>query len=162
MNKSIGVISDTHISNSKEHINPEVFTILNGVSAIFHSGDITHDSVLQDLETIAPVYAVGGNMDPPDIQQALPKSLTVELFGKIFGIIHGWGSHYGLIDKVKSHFHGQKLDCIVFGHSHEATIHREDNILFFNPGSLRNPKGFRTLGILELTRKAINPKIIKF
>ena len=56
----IGLISDTH-----GLVRPEVFEALQGVSRIFHAGDVGPPDVLIELATIAPVQAVWGNTDAP-------------------------------------------------------------------------------------------------
>src|SRR5690349_10915944 len=57
----IGLVSDTHgmIRNS-------MLDALAGVSQILHAGDVGGRDVLDALETIAPVQAVYGNVDPLD------------------------------------------------------------------------------------------------
>ena len=56
----IGLISDTH-----GLVRPEVFAALDGVSRIFHAGDVGPPEVLIELATIAPIQAVWGNTDAP-------------------------------------------------------------------------------------------------
>ena len=54
----IGILSDT-----PGYLNNRVHTLLNEVDEIIHAGDIGNDDILVELETIAPVTAVRGNMD---------------------------------------------------------------------------------------------------
>ena len=54
----IGIISDTH-----DFLRPEAVSILSGVDAIFHAGDISSQGILDQLQAMAPVYAVRGNAD---------------------------------------------------------------------------------------------------
>ena len=54
----LGIISDTH-----DLLRPEVLAALTGVDAILHAGDINSQQILDQLQTIAPVYAVRGNAD---------------------------------------------------------------------------------------------------
>ena len=56
----IGVISDTH-----NFLDPQIPELFAGVSHILHAGDIGLPRVLTQLESIAPVTAVGGNTDDP-------------------------------------------------------------------------------------------------
>ena len=54
----VGVISDTH-----GLLRPEAIAALQGVDAILHGGDIGPEQILTDLERIAPVTAIRGNVD---------------------------------------------------------------------------------------------------
>jgi len=164
----LGVISDTHVasfgirkvaSHLIQRVNvdeDELYKLLKphfqGVKAVLHCGDIVDRSVLDMLENFGEVYAVAGNMDPYSIRAQIPEQRIVE-FGKFkIGMIHGWGSPEGLSTRVRQKFAGEKLDCIVFGHSHQPYDRVEGGILMFNPGSATDrrfaPK--RTIGILHL------------
>jgi uncharacterized protein len=167
----VGVISDTHLADSgvrklatqiiqKISVDNETLKGLfephfRGVSAILHAGDLVNLSVLSMLENFGKVYAVSGNMDPAPVCEKLPQQRVVELGKFRIGLIHGWGSPHGLSEKVREKFAGEKLDCIVFGHSHQAYDQVEDGVLMFNPGSPTDrrfaPK--RTIGILHLEDK---------
>ena len=105
------------------------------------------------------VLAVSGNMDGHLVTQTLPTKRVIELEGFRIGLIHGWGAPQGLEDRIRNEF--ERVDCIVFGHSHRPTNHVEDGILFFNPGSAG--KGWRssgTVGIITVD-KEIEGRIIE-
>src|SRR5712692_8588346 len=61
MSRTIGVISDTHIPHFKQ-LPQAVWQHFAGVELIIHAGDLSVLSVIRDLETIAPVVAVQGNI----------------------------------------------------------------------------------------------------
>ena len=52
----VGLLSDTHIPVAPI-LYPEILDALRGVDVILHAGDIVLSRVLDELETIAPVYA---------------------------------------------------------------------------------------------------------
>lgn len=54
----IGVISDTH-----GLLRPEVVNVLRDCEVILHGGDFATEDILDELNQIAPVYAVRGNND---------------------------------------------------------------------------------------------------
>ena len=54
----IGILSDTH-----GLLRPEVMAALSGCEAILHGGDINRQAIIDELERIAPVYAVRGSID---------------------------------------------------------------------------------------------------
>lgn len=157
----IGVISDTHIPVSKKEIPDKVIELLKGVELIIHAGDIVEMTVIDELSRIAPVEAVAGNMDSYDIHQVLPEQKIVEVGGFKIGITHtgGYGNtaHLRALDA----FYEKDVDCIVFGHSHQAFNAVHEGILLFNPGSPTVKRfSLRTsLGFLELG-KTITGKIV--
>ena len=54
----IGVISDTH-----GLLRPEAEQALQGVDLIVHAGDVVKPEILARLKSIAPVFAVRGNVN---------------------------------------------------------------------------------------------------
>ena len=152
-----GVLSDTHMMAPDDEWLEAVNRAFKGLDAILHAGDITNLSV---LDALAPtrVLAVAGNMDSGAAAMTLPVSRIIEAEGKKIGLIHGWGAKEGLEDKVRSHF--DRVDCIVFGHSHRPTNYKKGGVLFFNPGSARPGGGAPTAGILTVD-KEISGSIIE-
>jgi len=65
----IGVISDTH-----GLLRPEVAPALAGVERILHLGDVGKISILTELEKIAPVTAIRGNVDRDGTCSELPET----------------------------------------------------------------------------------------
>ena len=80
--KTIGLISDTH-----GLLRPEVLDNLQGCGAILHGGDINKQIVLDQLNQIAPTYAVRGNADK-EWAENIPVSLDLSLFGLHIFITH--------------------------------------------------------------------------
>ncbi|MDB5059859.1 MAG: YfcE family phosphodiesterase, partial [Chloroflexi bacterium] len=85
----IGVLADTHLRSRKPSIPAAVLRGLQGVDLILHAGDICCASVLKLLGDIAPVVAVHGNVDPPDLQSALPADRVVNCDNVCIGLTHG-------------------------------------------------------------------------
>ncbi|MBI3736903.1 metallophosphoesterase family protein, partial [Candidatus Sumerlaeota bacterium] len=80
----IGVISDTH-----GLLRPDVFEIFRGVDLILHAGDIEGDDLLAELETIAPVQAVSGNVDFPTREGLRPMTRRIETPAGRIAMTHG-------------------------------------------------------------------------
>ena len=155
----IGVISDTHLRGYDESFKQIIELHFSGVDAIFHAGDLVDTEVLEMFPGW-DVKAVCGNMDII-LTDKLPAQLEFELEGIRFGLIHGWGSPSGLRKKLRQRFGA--IDCLVYGHTHQAYNQIEDGVLYFNPGS---PSGMRgpflnqkTIGILEINN-GISGRII--
>lgn len=74
----IGIISDTH-----GLVRPEVYEAFEGVDLILHAGDIGSLDVIIELEPVAPVRAVVGNIDV-DLGQRFKKKCPLKLKGGPF------------------------------------------------------------------------------
>ncbi len=102
---------------------------------ILHAGDFVITDVVDALEEIAPTFGVLGNMDPFGQSERFPRRRIVEAGGFRIGLTHGDGAPKGLMERVQTHFPAEKLDAIVFGHSHKALNRVHEGILMVNPGS---------------------------
>ncbi|MBW1708286.1 MAG: metallophosphoesterase family protein [Deltaproteobacteria bacterium] len=154
----IGVMSDTHLRQITDELKKVVERLFSDTDIILHAGDIVSPVVLQYLKT-ANVIAVSGNMDHYETSQALPYKRIIEAGPFKIGLIHGWGSPYGLAQKLRKEF--DKIDCLVFGHSHQPLNSWVGSELYFNPGSMtlgkRDQK--RSVGTLHIN-KTIQGEII--
>ena len=166
---TLGVLADTHIPDRVPHLNPQVIQCFHdaGVAAILHAGDVSVPRLLEELEKVAPVYAVRGNRDIFYLRN-LPLQIQLTFDGVSIGMAHGHGtfSRY-MIDKIHLSVYGRlverylkrmlqtfpDVDVIVFGHLHEPiNLHLEGKLLF-NPGSTSFPWPRRdpaTFGLLHL------------
>lgn len=156
------VISDTHIPASCDALPNILLEKIKGAGLIIHAGDCTELSVIDELEKIAPVEAVVGNMDSNMVRRRFPVKRIIELGSFKAGIAHGHGSPDRLVDYVKALFKEDELDCIIYGHSHIPKIDYIDGILYFCPGSPTEKvfAPYNSFGILEVDEK-ITPTIIR-
>lgn len=120
MGYRIGVISDTH-----GLLRDEVKEQLQGCDMIFHAGDINCSSVIEELNQIAPTYAVRGNADK-EWAQELPQTQTITNIGIRVFMIH---------NKKQMEDHTDSYDLIIYGHSHKYEEKAADGITWLNPGS---------------------------
>ncbi len=157
----IGVLSDTHIPGTADSLPERVAEGLKGVDMILHAGDLTEESVLGELNRIAPTTAVAGNMDSETLKERLPRKKTLEACGIKIGLIHGYGPPFGMAGRIRKEF--GDVNVIVFGHSHSAMNARKDGVLFFNPGSSTDNIFARqkAYGILRVKKGAVAGEIIK-
>jgi putative phosphoesterase len=130
----IGVISDTHIPYAASQLPSKIYEDFKNVDLILHAGDLVDISVLEELKKMADVQAVHGNMDAPKVFKLLPEKKIINIGTHSIGLTHGHGPPFNLIHRVREEF-TQKVDVIVFGHSHSPVNKIQDGILFFNPGS---------------------------
>lgn len=146
------VLSDTHIPYAAEDLPKPIYKELESADAVIHAGDFVEGALLEKLNKITKTYAVRGNMDSAQIRQSLKEKLIIELGGFRIGLIHGIGSPASLLDFVRNAFEGEKVDAVVFGHSHYPVNEKKEGILFFNPGSSTDKvfASYRSFGILEI------------
>ena len=152
----IGVIADTH-----GLFDPAIRRHFRGVDHILHAGDIGDRSVIEQLEQIAPVTAVSGNVDD-DEQSVFPSEAAIELAGFHIAIRHILYKGGKLTKDGRAFLDRERPDICVFGHTHQPKTEWLGKTLLFNPGSA-GPKRFklpRGVGILVLARQGITPKHI--
>ncbi len=156
----LGVISDTHIPKVGRTIPGEVLERLAGVDLILHAGDLVSLEALEQLERIAPVEAVCGNMDWPEVRGVLPESKVLDLEGLKVGLTHGSGAPLGIEKRVLREFEG--VDVVVFGHTHTALMEERKGVLLLNPGSPNDtrfhPK--RSLILLRIEGGCARPELV--
>jgi len=159
----IGVISDTHIPDGADEIPKKILDEFKKVDIVIHSGDLVDLKVLELLKNVCKdVRAVWGNMDPQTVKKNLREKEIIEAGRYRIGIMHGYGAPAGLIDLLGKIFMHDKVDIIIFGHSHQAINEKRGNILFFNPGSATDKifAAFNSFGIIEIN-DTIEARIIK-
>jgi putative phosphoesterase len=147
---TVGVISDTH-----GLLRTQACEALRGCAMILHAGDLGAEEVLHELERIAPVVAVRGNVDLGEWANGLRAAEMVEVKNKVFYILH----RIVALD-LKPRAAG--VDAVIFGHSHQPSIEWDDGVLYFNPGSA-GPRRFSlpvTVGRIEIVDGELRPEII--
>jgi len=162
--KIIGLISDTHVPKRAHRIPEKVFEIFQDVDYIIHAGDLVELAVVDELEQIAPVLAVHGNMDGVEIAGAFPRLNTLKIFNWKIGVMHDPDILFGL-NKMRELAKQQGFNVFVYGHTHMANIKWESKTLYINPGSPTVPASVMSkpsVGMLKITKEAINPQIINF
>ena len=157
----IGVISDTHIPASVQTFPPAVFRIFSGSNFIIHCGDAVDESAVNQLESIAPVYAVKGNMDRYASDR--PEKLVIQVNEKyVLCVSHGHGSPFGIKDSLISEFSYLKPDLLLFGHTHFPEISAYGGYRFLNPGSACCGRGgMNSAALINITSNGISAEIIK-
>ncbi len=149
----LGIIADTH-----GHLPNSVYEAFENVDHIIHGGDIGTADVLVELEAIAPVTAVYGNVDGFDIRSRCPDVAKLELEDFYITVTHG--DRFGSPTPAKLHKAFPEAEIIVFGHTHRPLLELVNKtITVMNPGSAGAPRhGWQpSVGIMEL-EPAIPPR----
>jgi putative phosphoesterase len=130
------VVADTH---SAPHTSAmEIIAALHP-DAILHAGDIGEKSVLDELATICPVYAVCGNID--ERNNDLPDTLIIEIVSKDVSLLKIFAAHVGVYGsklraEVARTARNVGAQLVICGHSHVPFIGNDRGIIVFNPGSM--------------------------
>ncbi len=160
---AIGVISDTHIPSRGRFIPPEVFRLFEGVQLILHAGDLVDEKIIEELNVLAPVEAVAGNMDPALLQKKLGKVKLIKTGLFSIGLVHGdFMGRKADPEQLGAIFKPEKPQVVVFGHLHKPVHKRYEGTLYFNPGSVIDPRrsGKPTCGRLWVNGSSIEGEII--
>ncbi|WP_270179491.1 metallophosphoesterase [Alkalihalobacillus sp. CinArs1] len=139
------VVSDNH--SSSEELQNLVRRHQEEVECMVHCGDSEFD--YDDSRMTSFQLRVRGNCD---FDTRYPENVAETVGGKTVFATHGhlYGVKMNLMNLAyKAEETGADLVC--FGHSHEATVHFDSNILFLNPGSISLPRKptIKTYAIVE-------------
>jgi hypothetical protein len=137
----IGVISDTH-----GLLRPEVAPALAGVERILHLGDIGKFSILSELEKIAPVTAIRGNIDREGPCSELPETEVALIADRYVYMLHDLNTLH--LDPAAG-----KFAAVLSGHTHVPNFYTRKGVLYLNPGSC-GPRRFQlpiTIALLTVS-----------
>jgi hypothetical protein len=167
----VGVVSDTH-----GFFDTRLEELLAGVELILHAGDVGKQEVLDELQRIAPVRGVQGNVDP--LQLCLPLSMTLNLGETRLELLHElpvlqaelekWASQAGVERDaprgrdafLRGFDHNTRV--VIFGHSHMPCAVALGGKLFFNPGSAGRQRFSlpRSCGLLDVSARGVEATIL--
>ena len=145
------VLADTHAPRRWRTCPPLVAEQLRGADLILHAGDVCTAAVLDELAEYAPVVAVAGNNDGPDVAAwGAGETVELDIGGLAVAMLHDSGAATGRLARMRRRFPG--ADLVVFGHSHIPLDESGYGLRIFNPGSptdrRRQPAG--TVGVLRI------------
>jgi putative phosphoesterase len=137
------LISDTH-----GLLRDAALLALVGSELIIHAGDVGDPEIIDALKTVAPVFAVRGNVDTEPWASALPETEVIETGTASIYVLHD--VHALDLNPAAAGFH-----IVISGHSHKPTRTEHDGVLYINPGSA-GPRRFQlpiTVARLNLEHK---------
>ena len=129
----IGLIADTH-----GYLDPQVKEFFSDRDEIWHAGDFGDFSIAEDLEKIAPLIGVYGNIDGKDIRNVYPLHQRFEREGVRVWITHIGGIPGRYCIPIKEELTEDPPDLFICGHSHVLKIARDQELnkmLYMNPGA---------------------------
>ncbi len=164
----IGILTDTHYSQSLDNFGPEPRAFFSTCDLILHTGDITAPAVLDWLEQFAPLLALQGNHDTyPDARML--EFLAFERERWRIGAIHIADDNRERPDRVAwmkyQSYRDGEYDILIAGDSHYERLDYEDHTLLLNSGSALIPhQSSHRLGLvalLELTPDRGHAELIR-
>ncbi len=147
----VGVISDTHIPRRGRRVPGAALRLFEDVELILHAGDLSSLAVVDQLSAYAPVEAVQGNVELPEVVAALPIKRELVIAGCAIGLVHILGDRAHSARNARAEFPSARV--VVFGHSHIPYVEDRDGLLLLNPGSAtdRRRQPACTVAILTIT-----------
>jgi len=142
---TVAVVSDTH-----GNLPTKLLTLIKNVDFIIHAGDFTSESIMKQLEKIAPVFAVRGNCDR-GVLGTLPLTLFFKREGISIALVHRF------YDLNLSSLPDQPR-IVICGHTHVPFNSEVNGILYVNPGSPVSPRGGSEPSFCQLKLKNGNIK----
>jgi hypothetical protein len=145
----IGVLSDTH-----GYLDPQVFSLFKDVDHILHAGDLGSEEVAVELEALAPLTAVSGNVDGHLPPGRFPSFNRFKARGWSFLVTHEVLMEDLIIEELERVLELERADVVIFGHSHQPFYGQVGDQYLFNPGAA-GKKRFRlprTVGRLVIEK----------
>ncbi|MEM5874364.1 MAG: YfcE family phosphodiesterase [Candidatus Aenigmatarchaeota archaeon] len=162
--KKILAISDSHVNNLSQ-LPVELVQIFKDFDFIVHCGDFTGIKIVQELKEFKNFFGVVGNVDDFEISKILDKKVVFDINGFKIGIIHPYegGPPINIKTRILKSFGNEKLDLIIFGHTHFAEISEFNSVKFVNPGSCTGklPALFKSYAIIEIDNE-IKARIVRY
>lgn len=147
---TLGLISDTH-----GLLRNEAIAALHGCGLIVHAGDVGNRQIVRQLEEIAPVVAVRGNIDTAGWTAELPETACAQFGDARIYVLHR-------LKDLDLYPAPDSCNLIVYGHSHKASQEIRDGVLYVNPGSA-GPRRFKlpiTVARIDLIEPKWNVSIV--
>jgi putative phosphoesterase len=128
----IGILSDTH-----GYFDPAISEYFGKCDEIWHAGDIGDYNVVVQLNRIAPVVAVYGNIDGTPIRSRFPAHQRHMREGLDIWMTHigGYPGHYDV--RVRPDIFNNPPGLFIAGHSHILKVipDKKLDFLHINPGA---------------------------
>lgn len=127
------VMSDTHLRDAAK-MPPALLALAQRADHIVHAGDHSTLEITAVLETFAPVTAVCGNVEEPQVAERLPVLAFTNVGEVRVGVVHDAGQREGRHARLARRLPDCRIR--VYGHSHLPEVSRlRDRSWVINPGS---------------------------
>lgn len=157
----IAILSDTHAKKHNDKLFKLIDALFKETDMIIHAGDYISSSILSKLMEHNRFVGVWGNNDKGCIRDLLKEKIIIPVEGYKIGLYHGHGDSKNTMQRAYDKFANDKVDIIIFGHSHQPQISTKNKILMINPGSpsYKRKEPWYSYVILEIQDKKINVQL---
>ncbi|MCR5889287.1 metallophosphatase family protein [Hymenobacter sp. J193] len=130
--QQIGLLSDTH-----SYLDDRILHHLRGCDEIWHAGDFGTAAVVEQLQELAPLRGVYGNIDGRDVRLTQPLVQDFEVAGLRVLMTHigGYPGHYS--PAARPLVQQARPGLFISGHSHILKVMPDSRLglLHLNPGA---------------------------
>jgi len=133
----IGAISDTHDNVTKILQAVEFFNNQDDLQLVVHAGDFVSPFAVAAMSGLkCRIVAVFGNNEGEKIGVAKKFSGLGDLYMNFASVEEGERkiavAHYPELANALAE--GNQFDVVVYGHTHEVDVHKQDQTIVVNPG----------------------------
>lgn len=127
------LLSDTH-----SYIDDKILSYAAQADEVWHAGDIGDLKVTDELQKVALLRAVYGNIDSYEIRGEFPLHQQFVIDGLSVWITHIGGYPNRYSKEVRAKLIHQSPDLFISGHSHILKVMRDPklDLLHMNPGAV--------------------------
>jgi putative phosphoesterase len=154
------VLADTHTLGGRRRPPGGVWPYVETADHILHAGDVCDPALLDELSTFAPVTAVVGNCDGPDVRHwGAADEALLDFEGVRVAMVHDAGPGRGRRARMRSRWPAARV--LVYGHSHIPYNEDTDGFLLFNPGSptWKRRAPWPSMGLLWIDDDAVEGEV---
>lgn len=157
----IAILSDTHAKKHSDKLFKFIDILFKEADMIIHAGDYVSSSIVSKLREHKNFVGVWGNNDKGYIRDLLKEKTIISVEGYKIGLYHGHGNSKNTLQRAYDEFSADKVDIIIFGHSHQPLILTKSKVLMINPGSpsCKRKEPWYSYVILEIKGKKINVQL---
>lgn len=120
------------------YLDTQIFEHFSGCDEIWHAGDIGSTEVIEELQSIAPLRAVFGNIDDQDVRNLYSENLRWSEQNLDFWMTHIGGKIGEYPVEISENLSHDPPDVFICGHSHILQVGRAkqyNNMIHVNPGA---------------------------
>lgn len=160
----LGIISDTHLKKDLNFLTRLIKSNLADMDMLIHLGDYIENTVVDTLKNQKNFVGVYGNADSDSVKNSLREKEILEINKYRIGLYHGHGKGKTTIERAYEKFKEDKVDILIFGHSHMPLINTKNKILFINPGSpnIKRKERWYSYAVLDINDDGISAEIKLF
>lgn len=127
------LLSDTH-----SYIDQAILAHAAQADEVWHAGDIGQERVITEIQKVAPLRAVYGNIDDAKIRKIFPKNNEFLCEGMSVLMTHIGGTPSRYATEAQLLIKERKPKIFICGHSHILRIifDKKNDMLYLNPGAI--------------------------